>query len=159
MNKHEKALITCLELFLSMPHKMEACVEVAEAQNAARAIIASCKAHGEHAMNQSPLPWHEDSIAIDDAENSTVCIISSRPEFSANRILILKAVNSHETLSRIAMAASSLEEFLGSNAGSTADWPIEMCARDNDEESATRLARLLTELANALKPYRKSLPA
>ena len=45
-------------------------------------------------------------------------------------------------------AAAALHDFLERNAGMTADWPVDLVARD--EASARHLARLLSDLKRAI---------
>lgn len=58
-------------------------------------------------------------------------------------------------LERIAETADALEKWLGANTGTNDDWPIEIKA---DEAGGAKLARLLTDLKNALAPLRASGP-
>lgn len=55
-------------------------------------------------------------------------------------------------LERIAETASDLEDWLGRNAGDTADWPVKITS---DQEGAEKLCSLLTDLHEALMPYRR----
>lgn len=56
-----------------------------------------------------------------------------------------------EALLRIAEAAHLLEEWMGRNSGTNDDWPIEIKA---DKDGADTLSTMLTELHQALVPYR-----
>ena len=52
----------------------------------------------------------------------------------------------------IAEAADKLEAWLHQNAGITADWPIDLVARD--ETASEELSQKLNDLSAALKPFR-----
>lgn len=56
-------------------------------------------------------------------------------------------------MSETETAAHNLMDFLRANAGETADWPIDLIARDKD--SGDELARLLNALSSALPPNPK----
>lgn len=60
-----------------------------------------------------------------------------------------------EQLLAIANAAHSLEKFLGENSGTTSDWPCDIVC--DNEESSNELSRLLSELHDALVPFRDQL--
>jgi hypothetical protein len=56
-------------------------------------------------------------------------------------------------LERIAESADALESWLGKNTGTNDEWLVEIKA--HDEESANRITRLLSDLKDALTPYRR----
>lgn len=56
-------------------------------------------------------------------------------------------------MSETEIAAHNLLNFLRANVGKTADWPIDLSARDKD--SGDELARLLNALSSALPPNPK----
>lgn len=66
---------------------------------------------------------------------------------------LLNAENLRAQAMLVVRAADILEEYLGRNTGTTADWPIEI---KGDQDSAPHLTNLLQELVTALKPYRVS---
>jgi len=55
-------------------------------------------------------------------------------------------------LMRIVKAADELEEYLGANCGTTADFPCDI--KCDNQESAIKVASLLAELHAALEVYR-----
>jgi len=55
----------------------------------------------------------------------------------------------------IAWAAHELEDWLGRNCNSHADWPADIVV--DNEVDAGRLAGLLQNLQDKLKPYRRKL--
>jgi hypothetical protein len=59
----------------------------------------------------------------------------------------------HAVLKRIAETADALEKWLGENAGTNADWPVEL--RADEEDAAATLSGKLQALAVALAPYRR----
>lgn len=54
-------------------------------------------------------------------------------------------------LERVTETADALEKWLGENTGTNDDWPIEIKA---DQDGASKLSRLLSDLSDALKPLR-----
>lgn len=57
-------------------------------------------------------------------------------------------------LEDVAHAASNLEEFLGSNLGTNADWPIKLVC--DNEVTALQLRRKLDMLQHALQAVRQT---
>jgi hypothetical protein len=55
----------------------------------------------------------------------------------------------------VAACADRLEDWLGKNAGTNADWPVAL--KCHDVETADTLSELLTDLKKALAPYREAL--
>jgi hypothetical protein len=74
--------------------------------------------------------------------------ISSSQQIATPGIPIEKV----KDLLEIAKAADLLEKFLGDNCGDNDDWPIRITA---DEEGAKALSSLLSNLHEALSPYRQ----
>jgi hypothetical protein len=66
-----------------------------------------------------------------------------------NKMAISFIVAENKRMSKIETAARELEEFLGKNSGDTADWPIDVIARDKD--SAIKLQQLLQKLSDTLR--------
>lgn len=58
-----------------------------------------------------------------------------------------------QQLKNVARAADRLESWLGQNAGTSADWLVEIIAHGEDSRDA--LAQLLQDLKDALTPLRK----
>lgn len=58
-------------------------------------------------------------------------------------------------LRAIAWAAHELEKFLGENSGTTSDWPCDIVC--DNAETSDKLTQLLSELHEALKPFRDQL--
>lgn len=68
---------------------------------------------------------------------------------ASEQYLVTELLNEIERLSVIERCAIELENFLAQNSGTTADWPIDLVARD--EDSAEVLSGLLNQLSKALK--------